>query len=594
MSDSDQTPNSEPSDQAPTPPPSGSQTPWWAEPPAPQTQQPAAPQTPQTPPPSQPPSWTTPAAPPAWSAPSAGQTPAGPTGPTWSAQSEPTQHPWSPEPPTRPNPPTQATPAAESWPPRPSQPQPGQPSPWGPQSQSSWPPQGPATPPTGSSAGGSWGGGGWSGPPGPPPTWPPEQPQQPGMSPGKRALAAVAAVLLVLASAGVGAAVATAVHKNPSNQQSIGSTSPFGNGSGSGNGFGGFGGFGNGSNGSGSSGTGSNGSGSSGNGSSSTGTLDANAIAAKVSPALVNINTTLSDGRAAGTGIIISSSGEVLTNNHVIADATSIKVDIGGTGNTHDAQVIGYDVTDDVALVQIQGVSNLKTVDLGDPSKLNVGDPVVAIGNALGEGGAPKVSQGKVTGLDQQVTAGDPSGGTTETLQHMIQIDAPIQPGDSGGALVNSQGQVVGMNTAAAGTGGRFTQQSGSNVGFAIPVSSAIQVIRQIQSGNGSGNVHIGSSRALLGVNVADPSQGGDANCSSSSTNGALVVGVQGSSAASAAGLQECDTITSLDGKSIADQNALHMALTNYNPGDKVTVGWTDTSGNTHSASVTLGSGPPA
>jgi S1-C subfamily serine protease len=413
------------------------------------------------------------------------------------------------------------------------------------------------------------------------------------MGPGKRVLAALAAVLLVLASAGVGAAVANAVHKNSSNQQSIGSTSPFGGGSGNGNG--GFGGFGNGSNGSGSNGSSSNGTGSNGSSSSGSGTLDASAIAAKVSPALVNINTTLSDGRAAGTGIIIGSSGEVLTNNHVIADATSIKVDIGGTGNTHDAQVVGYDVADDVALVQIQGVSNLKTVDLGDPSKLNVGDPVVAIGNALGEGGAPKVSQGKVTGLDQQVTAGDPTGGTTETLQHMIQIDAPIQPGDSGGALVNSQGQVVGMNTAAAGTGGRFTQQTGSNVGFAIPVSSAIQVIRQIQSGNGSGNVHIGSSRALLGVNVADPSQGGDSNCSSSSSaSGALVVGVQGSSAASAAGLQECDTITSLNGKSIADQNALHLALTAYNPGDHVTIGWTDPSGQTHSASVTLGSGPPA
>ena len=319
--------------------------------------------------------------------------------------------------------------------------------------------------------------------------------------------------------------------------------------------------------------------------------LAANSIASNVSPALVNINTTLSDGRAAGTGIIISSSGEVLTNNHVIADATSIKVDIGGTGNTHDAHVVGYDVADDVALVQIDGVSNLKTVTLGDPSKLNVGDPVVAIGNALGEGGTPKVSQGKVTGLDQQVTAGDPTGGTTETLQHMIQIDAPIQPGDSGGALVNSQGQVVGMNTAAAG--GRFTQQTGSNVGFAIPVSSAIQVIKQIQTGNGGGNVHIGSSRALLGVNVADPNSG-DSNCSSSNTNGALIVGVQSNSAASAAGMQECDTITTLDGKTISDQNALHTALTAYDPGDKVTVGWVDTSGNSHSASVTLGSGPPA
>jgi S1-C subfamily serine protease len=392
------------------------------------------------------------------------------------------------------------------------------------------------------------------------------------MSPATRVLAAIGALLLVIASAGVGAGIAMAVHKNPSSQSTF--TFP---GGGSNNTFPPLGGNGNGRTNPG--------------GSSSSGSLDMNAIASAVSPALVNINTTLSDGRAAGTGIVISSTGEVLTNNHVIADATSIKVDIGGTGDTHTAKVIGYDVADDVALVQIDGVSNLKTVTFGDPSKVNVGDPVVAIGNALGQGGTPKVSQGKVTALDQQVTAGDPTGGTTETLNGMIQIDAPIQPGDSGGALVNSAGQVIGMNTAAAG--GRFTQQTGSNIGFAIPVDHAITVVRQIQNGSGSDRVHIGSSRALLGVNVAD-ANAGDTNCSSGQTSGALVVGVQGNSAASAAGIQECDTITSLNGKSISDQNALHLALTAYNPGQKVSVGWVDTSGGNHTADVTLGSGPPA
>jgi S1-C subfamily serine protease len=432
----------------------------------------------------------------------------------------------------------------------------------------SWPTWPPAAPQPGG-WGPGWGAAGWP---------PPQHPQN-APSKSKRVAAIVAAVALVLASAGIGAGVAMAVRGNNKSQSQSSSSFPS------------FPGFGNGNNGSGNNGSGNNGS--SNNGSS--GPLNTNAIASKLDSALVDINTTLGqNGRAAGTGMVISSDGYVLTNNHVIADATSVSVVTdGGNGSTHTAKVIGYDVQDDVALVKIDGVSNLPTVTFGDATKLNVGDPVVAIGNALGKGGTPTATQGKITALNQQVTAGDP-GGLSETLHGMIQIDAPIQPGDSGGALVDSNGQVVGMNTAAAS--GAFGQNLGSNVGFAIPVNNAVTITRQIQSGNASDKIHIGD-RALLGVDVQDAGsgQGGFFGGSSSpATSGAQVTTVQPGSAADGAGIQTGDVITAVDGNSIGGQNDLHLALVKYHPGDKVSITWVDSSGNTHNSTVTLKLGPPA
>ncbi len=284
---------------------------------------------------------------------------------------------------------------------------------------------------------------------------------------------------------------------------------------------------------------------------------------------------------------MISSDGEILTNNHVIADATSIKVTVdGGTGATYNAKVVGYDVTEDVALVKITDkVSNLPTITFGDPSKVNVGDPVVALGNAGGRGGAPAVSQGQITALDQEVTAGDP-GGTQETLEGMIQINAPIQPGDSGGALVDSDAKIIGMNTAAAGSTGQFSQTP-SNIGFSIPIDHAVSIISVIRAGNDTDKVHIGD-RALLGVDVQDVTAG-----SGPVSSGAAVVGVQADTGADSAGIQTGDTLTSLDGKSIADSAALRLALVKFHPGDSVSVGWVDSAGTQHNASVKLIVGPP-
>ncbi|MDP9336876.1 MAG: trypsin-like peptidase domain-containing protein [Actinomycetota bacterium] len=425
-------------------------------------------------------------------------------------------------------------------------------------------------------------GGAWSPPPpawGPagPSGWSPIPPAPRPASNPRRGLAVLAALALVLASAGVGAGVAIAVHNNSntrtfdasgaiSNNPNSPNNLPSGN---SGNG-------------------GSNlpGGGNVGTSPPGTGSLDVSAIEAKVDPALVNINTTLAQGRAAGSGMLISSTGEVLTNNHVIADATSIKVVIGGTGPSHDAKVVGYDVTEDVALLQIvDKVSNLPTVTFGEPSKVHIGDPVVAIGNALGRGGKPSASQGQVTALDQQVTAGD-AGGSQETLEGMIQINAPIQPGDSGGALVDRSAKIIGMNTAAAG-GGRFNAQTGSDIGFAIPIDNAVGIVSQIRSGTDTDKIHIGD-RALLGVQVQNV-DGQNAAVSS----GALVVGVQDNTGASAAGMQTGDVIVSLDGKPIANSAALRLALVKFHPGESVSVGWVDSTGKRHDASVKLIIGPP-
>ena len=300
-------------------------------------------------------------------------------------------------------------------------------------------------------------------------------------------------------------------------------------------------------------------------------------IADQVTPAVVDINTTLENGTAAGTGMVLTPDGLVLTNNHVIADSTEIKVQVAGTGPSYTAKVLGYDIADDVALLKVDGVSNLTTIDVGDSSKVRVGDKVVALGNALGRGGAPAVVQGEVTALGQTIRAGDASGGgPTQTLSGLIEVTAPLLPGDSGGPLVNTSAQVIGMNAAASSTNRRQT----SGDGFVIPINKALDIARQIEAGKSSDNVHIGE-RALLGVRVQD-------------ANGATVAGVEPDSPADQAGIVEGDVITAVGSDSISTYSDLPDALNAYHPGDRVDIGWVDTSGQHHTATVTLIAGPPA
>ena len=346
----------------------------------------------------------------------------------------------------------------------------------------------------------------------------------------------------------------------------------------------------------------------------SSGNLDQSAVAAKIEPSIVNLTTTLDNGEAAGTGIIISSSGLVLTNNHVIAESNSLQVELPN-GDTKTGKVLGYDKTDDVALVQIEDVSGLQAANLGDSSSLSVGDPVLALGNAGGKGGTPSTAAGSVTALNQQITASDQDGSDAETLNGLIQTDANIQPGDSGGPLVNANGEVVGMDSAASSTNGSggfgsFNQSSGENEGYAIPIENALAIAKKINAGEGSTKIHIGGDRAVLGVQVsADSSSNGSSGSdggfggfggnsgssdNGSSTAGANVVGVPSGSGAASAGIQEGDVITGVDDNTISSATDLTNTMTAYKPGDSVTVTWIDSSGSSHHASVKLGSGPPA
>jgi S1-C subfamily serine protease len=309
---------------------------------------------------------------------------------------------------------------------------------------------------------------------------------------------------------------------------------------------------------------------------------DTAGVAARVTPGIVNVNVTLNNGGgAAGTGMVVTSGGEVLTNNHVIDGETSISVELPSTGRTYAAHVVGYDLTDDIAMVQIDGGGTFKTVSIGNSSTVSVGDAVVALGNALGANGAPAVTSGSVTALNQTITASDQSGQDVETVSGLIQVNAPIQPGDSGGPLATMSGTVIGMDTAAESSGGRFSQQT-STVAYAIPINKAMQVIRQIQSGHSTTTVHVGSTRALLGVQTRD------------TQNGAQVTLVPSGTPAAGAGITVGSIITALNGVAVNTNVALRNAIVTHNPGASVTVTWTDPAGTSHTATVTLSSGPPA
>jgi S1-C subfamily serine protease len=318
------------------------------------------------------------------------------------------------------------------------------------------------------------------------------------------------------------------------------------------------------------------------------GNADAAAIAAKVNPAVVDVNTILGyqNGRAAGTGVVLSSSGLVLTNNHVVAGATSISVTDVGDGQTYQAAVVGYDRSEDIAVVQLKDASGLATASIGDSSKVRVGDSIVAIGNAGGTGGTPAAAPGTVTGLNRSITASDEGNGTSETLRGLIEVNANVVSGDSGGPLVNTSGQVIGIDTAASAG---FQYQNGQDQtggdGFAIPINQAMTIAKQIQAGTASSTVHIGQT-AFLGVQTR---AGRDAQ---QTVAGAPVAGVLSGSPAEAAGLARGDVIQSLNGKAVDSATTLTTLLDAQHPGDRVSVGWVDVNGQSHTATVTLVAGP--
>ena len=345
--------------------------------------------------------------------------------------------------------------------------------------------------------------------------------------------------------------------------------------------------------------------------------LSASQIAQRVDPALVDVVATEGDqgAVAAGTGIVLTSNGTVLTNNHVIRGATSIKVTDVGNGRTYTAKVVGYDATKDVAVIQLQNASGLTTANLSDSSSVQTGDTVTALGNAGGKGGTPSVATGTVTALNQGITASDEgSGVNSEQLTGLIETNADIQPGDSGGALVNSYGQVIGMNTAAS-SGTQFQSASSQSAvqAYAIPIDNAETIAKQIEAGQGSSTVHIGAT-AFLGIESDGSGSGsssgdsggfggfggfgsqgdGSGTSGSGTSSGVTISGALSGSPAANAGLTEGDTITSVGGHAVSSTSDIQQALVKYHPGDKISVSWVDQSGQSQTATVTLASGPAA
>ena len=293
---------------------------------------------------------------------------------------------------------------------------------------------------------------------------------------------------------------------------------------------------------------------------------------------VVRTNLAYENGAAAGTGMVLTPSGEVLTNNHVIRGATTIKVIVPQTKKTYAARVLGYDVTADVALLQLMNASGLATVSLGDSAKVAGGQAVTAVGNA-GGAGSLTVTTGTVTGLHRTIAVSDDRGGTVQ-LRDLVETSASLQPGDSGGPLLNGAHEVIGMDSAAAAG---FTFRHSGGDAYAIPMDTAMSIAKQIAAGRSSAHVHVGGT-AFLGVDVR-PSGSGAA--------GEAVVGVVPRSPAAKAGIVAGDTITAVSGHAVTSPTSVLEQLLPRHPGERVKVRWVDPSTGTHTASVTLASGPP-
>jgi S1-C subfamily serine protease len=386
--------------------------------------------------------------------------------------------------------------------------------------------------------------------------------------------------------------------------------------------------------------------------------VSATAAAEAVNNAVVDIDVVdgYSDEQAAGTGMIVSSNGDVLTNNHVVDDATSITVTLVATGKSYQARVLGTDATDDVALIKLKGASGLATINAADATAVKAGIAVAAVGNALGKSGTPTVTTGTITGTGRNITASDGDGSSSEQLTGLLETDADIVSGDSGGPLVDSSGQVVGMDTAAStsesgGSGFESSTITQSDDGYAIPITTALSIARKIANGKASATIVIGTPGFLgleLGSTAAGSSgqggfgggygggygngygfgggygngyggegsggegSGGEGSAlgtapgtalgtaysaaadSQTASSGLAVAGVIANSPAANAGITAGDTITSLNGTTVSTEAGLTSLMDQTHGGDEVTVGWVDPAGASHQAKVTLIAGPAA
>jgi S1-C subfamily serine protease len=309
---------------------------------------------------------------------------------------------------------------------------------------------------------------------------------------------------------------------------------------------------------------------------------DVKSALAKIEPSVVLINDTITgaaSGRGgfggfqesgAGTGIVISADGLVVTNAHVVNGATDIQVSLPNNGGTHAASIVGIDVNQDLAVIKVAGVSSLKPATFANSDSTEVGDSVLAVGNALGYGGAPTVTEGILSAKGRSLH------GTSDTLTNLLQTDAAINPGNSGGPLTDASGQVIGINVAVAS--GSATEPA-QNIGFAIPSNTVVSALPALKAGGGAGTqASPGTTQTgtYLGVSVADANPG------------ALIEAVQQGSPADGAGLRAGDVITSIDGKAVADGSALQQVIRGQKSGTTVTLSVTR-NGATSTVKVKLG-----
>jgi len=364
------------------------------------------------------------------------------------------------------------------------------------------------------------------------------------------------------------------------------------------------------------------------------------AVLKKVEPSLVIINTSLqyANAQAAGTGMVLNSSGLVLTNNHVIENATKISATSVATGKTYPAKVVGYDVSGDVAEIQLQDASGLQPITAANPAAVKSGTSVVAMGNAEGQSQIVPAT-GQVTALNQTITASDQGGTvTSETLHGMIETNANIVAGDSGGPLANTAGQVIGMDTAGNDVS---TPGQQSAAGFAIPIKTAMTIARQITAGRASSTVVIGyppfigiyigqgtspsptaqanqeqngfgggfggfgGGNGFGGNGIGGSGNGNNASCYTSNAkltvpqtiasvnSGTLVLGTICGSPAAAAGLTAGSVITGVNGQTIGSPENLTSVVSKYQPGTQISLTWVTPSGQTKTGTLTLTAGPP-
>jgi S1-C subfamily serine protease len=343
-------------------------------------------------------------------------------------------------------------------------------------------------------------------------------------------------------------------------------------------------------------------------------------IRARIEPSVVDVTATLTydDETASGTGFVIDArAGLILTNNHVIRDATSVTVTVPATDETYPAGIVGVDVAADVAVLQIRPVAGLPAAPLGNSTAVSAGARVMSFGNQAGAGGSPAVAPGVITGIDRTIQADDGAAGFSETLHGMLATTAQIEPGDSGGPLAGSSGTVIGVDTAA-GTGGAET-------GYAIPINAAMAAERQIagrQQGQGISlgvggflGVIVGSGTARSpavqqaqerSVAPAPASASNSAGCIPTQADvtapatiapapaGALVVGVLCGTGAATAGIAPGDVITTADGHQVQSPDALTAVVAGCRPGTVVPVTWVSTAGLARTARIRLGPAPAA